>query len=792
MQSDEKAPTGAGRRTLLAAAFRYLWPGSVFDYGPTVATEQALLLARICFIYALFGIFADLLIFADFRSEVGLVGGAAALVLPVLYLVLVTRARVMLLRHCAKEFLNAAVVLLATIGTAWGCLLLVIASTALPSQRSVVGGVMIGLLSASVIAVPFSAFLAFFVPVALADLLTFCFALRPFDPYITLCYVGFVSFTYVSTTLLNRSSLERSVARFRLQHQHEVAKLFLRNYEENATDWSWELGTDLRFHNISRRFAAALKAVPPEMRRWGLRALAKNAKIDGLQALLDAFDSRKAFRDVVIRMETPRGLCWWSVTGQPIYDTNAHFTGYRGIASDITELRHSEAQIRHLANHDSLTSLANRSQFIARLDEACRGVRDNSRPCFVLLLIDLDRFKEVNDTHGHMAGDKLLIALGERLLGALRQGDTAYRLGGDEFAAILRITDEAEAAQAADRILKGLQEPYSVQDMLLHPGVSIGLTFVPTDGREPETLMRHADLALYNAKAAGRSTWRRYLPGMEAEQAELAIVRNDLKLAADDEFLVEYQPIIDVATGCVVAAEALVRWPHPTRGRIPPAKFIPVAEDSGLISRLGAMVLQRGCHAAAAWPPHMSVAVNVSALQVRDPGFLRQVDRALAESGLPPKRLEIELTETALLRADPASLGTIEGLCERGVQVVLDDFGTGYSSLAALTRFPFGGVKIDAQFTSRVKTDDKARAIVRAVGRIAAELDISVTAEGVETEDQLRFLSALAIPRAQGFLISRPLPLDSLMVFLRESPFASPDTMREPVRVPATAVYRTI
>ncbi len=580
--------------------------------------------------------------------------------------------------------------------------------------------------------------------------------------------MGYLEFAYFSTVLLNRFSLDRTVARLRLQHQNEITSLLLRNYKENATDWSWEVDTNLQFGNISRRFASALKTVPASVRNTPLRVLAAAGEpIHGLGSLIEQFDKRQAFRDLVIGLATESETRWWSLAGQPLYDANAHFAGYRGIASDVTELRRSETRIRYLANHDSLTGLPNRACFVAQLEALCQEKRETPNPSFALLMLDLDRFKEVNDTHGHPVGDALLVAVAERLARALRPCDFAFRLGGDEFATILNICEQAEAEIVADRIIRTLEEPYFLQDVTVRPGASIGLTFA-TDARDPAALMRNADLALYKAKAAGGGARRIYKRGMEAEQATRAGLRNDLRSAGETEFTVEYQPVIDIATDQFVAAEALVRWDHPARGRIDPSSFIPVAEDSGVISAIGAEVLSTACRAAAAWPAHVAVAVNVSAVQIRDPDFLRIVDRVLSASLLAPNRLEMELTERILLNEGETSSRIIQELLRRGVRVVMDDFGTGYSSLGALMRFQFSGVKVHPDFTARIETDEKARAIVGAIGRIAADLELHVTAEGVEKIGQLQLLSQLRISRAQGFLISRPQTEEALLRLIQE------------------------
>jgi diguanylate cyclase (GGDEF)-like protein len=770
--ADREAVRPARRlQAWLAEVGQWLRPSSVLEYSDEVAADQVALLSRLCLLSSVFGTGTVVLIATEFRERMDLSLLAAVVLIPLLYgLLLLLCAQKMMARNCTRVFLRRAVILLGFIGSAWGLLVLGAALNATPEQKDLVGALMVGLMSTPIITVPFSAATAFFIPCSLACVLTLSLVFKPFDPYLLFCFISYLGFAYFSTVLLNRFSLDRTVARLRLQHQNEITSLLLRS-KENAIDWSWEVDANLRFRNISRRFAAALKTTPACLRDTPLRALAGTGEpISGLGPLIGEFDKRQAFRDLVIGLETASETRWWSFTGQPLYDANAHFVGYRGTASDITELRRSEARIRYLANHDSLTGLPNRAHFIAQLEALCREGQEAPNPSFALLMLDLDRFKEVNDTYGHPVGDALLVAIAGRLGGVLRSGDSAFRLGGDEFAIILNISEWAEAGIVADRIIRTLEEPYFLQDVTVRPGSSIGLTFITDAGQDPDpaTLMRNADLALYKAKAAGGGAWRTYQPGMEAEQVKRAGLRNDLKSAGEAEFTVEYQPIIDIATNQVVAAEALVRWDHPTRGRIDPSLFIPVAEDSGLIVALGAEVLSTACRAATAWPADVAVAVNVSAVQMRDPDFLRIVDRVLSASALAPNRLEMELTERILLNEDGISSRIIRDLLRRGVRVVMDDFGTGYSSLGALMRFQFGGVKIDRDFTARIEIDEKARAIVGAIGRIATDLELRVTAEGVETMGQLQLLSQLRISRAQGFLICHPQAGEALLSLIEE------------------------
>ncbi|WP_171070403.1 EAL domain-containing protein [Methylobacterium terricola] len=420
---------------------------------------------------------------------------------------------------------------------------------------------------------------------------------------------------------------------------------------------------------------------------------------------------------------------------------------------DVTARREAERRIAHMADHDALTDLPNRTLFRARLDALLGG-----EACAILWL-DLDRFKVVNDTLGHAAGDTLLCEVARRMRAVLRSEDTLARLGGDEFAVLLPGADPLAASRAAARLVEAMQAPVTVAGRAMHVGVSIGVVLAPCHGGDADTLMARADRALYGAKAAGRSTFRLYDPAMDAAVAERHGLELDLRLGLErGEFALHYQPIVTAAERRVVCREALVRWHHPTRGLVPPASFIPLAEETGLIDRLGAWILRRACRDAAAWPDGTRVAVNVSAAQVRHGPLIAAVQGALRESGLRPDRLEIEITESLPIEGEAADL--LMALRRLGVRIALDDFGTGYSSLSYLRRFPFDTIKIDRSFIADI-ADPGTAAIVRAVVGIGAQLGATITAEGIETEDQLAAAQREGCTEVQGYLFGKPVPLEA-------------------------------
>jgi diguanylate cyclase (GGDEF)-like protein/PAS domain S-box-containing protein len=432
------------------------------------------------------------------------------------------------------------------------------------------------------------------------------------------------------------------------------------------------------------------------------------------------------------------------------------------ILTDITERRETEARIRHMAHHDALTGLPNRLLFRDRLQQALARAPRAGEGVAVLCL-DLDRFKEVNDTLGHAFGDRLLEAVTERLQAGTREADTVARLGGDEFAVVQVGLAQPEGADAlARRLTEALSRPFDLDGHEVLVGTSVGVALFPVDGDDPERLLRRADLALYRAKAEGRGTHRFFEEQMDAHLRARRALEHDLRRAiAERRLELHYQPQVDLTDGRVVGAEALLRWRHPERGHVPPAEFVPLAEETGLIVPLGDWVLKTACAAAAAWRAPLQVAVNLSPVQFRQPDLAGAVERILRGSGLEPSRLELEVTEGVLLQETEATLATLRHLKALGVRIALDDFGTGYSSLSYLRRFPFDKIKIDRSFVRGLGQESGAAAIVRAVVALSRSLGMRSNAEGVETDGQAELLLAEGCGEVQGFRYGRPMPGDA-------------------------------
>jgi diguanylate cyclase (GGDEF)-like protein len=435
--------------------------------------------------------------------------------------------------------------------------------------------------------------------------------------------------------------------------------------------------------------------------------------------------------------------------------------GWLLTCADITERLRAQEQIVYMAEHDPLTGLLNRAAFSARVDKEVAQATE-AQP-LALLCLDLDHFKEINDTWGHPAGDQLLCTVAERLRQSLRKNDyAAYRLGGDEFAVLLPGIGATDAQRLARRILRALNRSCEIAGQPYRLRASIGLALAPSDAADAERLISRADLALYAAKASGRNSIQSFGPEMEHRLLGRATMERELQVAlAEHQFVLWYQPIRALPSRELVGFEALLRWKHPQRGMILPTEFIGLAEETQLIDEIGAWVLAEACTEAARWPEAIGVAVNLSAQQLRNPGLLARVERGLHQAGITAKRLELEVTETAVIRDPDMAFAQLREVQGHGVKIALDDFGTGYSSLSFLARFKFDTIKIDRSFISDIANRSECAAIVDAVSSLGTHLGSITTAEGVETEEQLRRVVELGCCRAQGFLFGRPMPAEA-------------------------------
>jgi diguanylate cyclase (GGDEF)-like protein len=446
----------------------------------------------------------------------------------------------------------------------------------------------------------------------------------------------------------------------------------------------------------------------------------------------------------------------------PIHDREGRATGAVIVFRDVSAARAMALQMAHTAQHDFLTGLPNRMLLNDRVGHAIALAQRHGKQV-ALLFLDLDGFKHINDSLGHPTGDKLLQSIAKRLVDCVRSADTVSRQGGDEFVVLLSEVEHLEdAAISAGRMLRAVAEPHSIDQHELHVTLSIGVSVYPEDGVDAETLIKNADTAMYQAKENGRQGYQFFKPAMNAWAVERQFIEESLRRAVErHEFALHYQPKVDLRTGAITGAEALLRWTHPTRGLISPVQFIPVAEDCGLILPIGHWVLREACRQARAWMdaglPVATIAVNVSALEFRNEKFLEDLFAILGETGLDPGSLELELTESVLMKRAESTAAILKTLRERGVQVAIDDFGTGYSSLSYLRKFAVDALKIDQSFVGRITTGADDASIVAAVINMARSLKLRVVAEGVETPEELAFLRDHQCGEAQGFYFSRPM-----------------------------------
>ncbi len=469
-------------------------------------------------------------------------------------------------------------------------------------------------------------------------------------------------------------------------------------------------------------------------------------------------ERNEPFKDVVKFQDG----CIVSVVFQPIQSG-----GWVSTHEDITDRRKAEAKVAHMTYHDSLTDLPNRTLLRERVEDALERVGRAGQ--VAILCLDLDHFKDVNDTLGHPIGDALLMAVAKRLAACVRGGDIVARLGSDEFAIVQVGAEQPQGAHTlAQRVIDAISEPYLLEGHQVITGASVGISLAPSDGTDADHLLKSGDIALHRAKGDGRGIYRFFERGMDARMQARRALELDLRNAIEaEQFELAYQPLFNLETNTVSGFEALLRWFHPKLGTIHPAKFIPLAEESGLIEPIGEWVLKRACHDAAHWPSPVKVAVNLSPVQFRSERLLQSVIAALASSGLAASRLELEITESALLADSAATLATLHHLRAMGVRISMDDFGTGYSSLSYLQSFPFDKIKIDRRFITDINTDGSSLAIIRAVTGLSASLGIVTTAEGVETREQFERVKAEGCTEVQGFLTGRPMPLKDALALMK-------------------------
>nr|WP_244360825.1 EAL domain-containing protein [Alteromonas sp. K632G] len=571
-----------------------------------------------------------------------------------------------------------------------------------------------------------------------------------------------------------------------IEHQRQVVGLLLKDFEENASDWLWEIDSHGCLMHVSLRMQHVLgKPIQQLSGSHFVNLLSDSASAANqnvLRELATNFQQNEPFTQDNIPIEVNGDTKWWSLTAQPLINSTGNLSGWRGVSTDVTDALLREKEMTFLANVDALTGLANRHLFAKTLQQCFVDEDETKAPEIVkgitLITLDLDNFKVINDTLGHLAGDELLKDISCRFKEITPKGVLLSRLGGDEFAWVFKNSlTPLEATRFGQQIHDLLAEPWLHQEHSFDLGASIGVASAPMDGVSPVSLQRASDMALYAAKTSGKNKLCFYDPKLdEYAMLRLALLSDFRQSFADHDFVVLYQPQIRFSDNTLIGFEALVRWHHPERGVVSPTDFIHLIEENGMIVQLGEWVLRQACSDAMNWPAPLQVAVNVSPVQIERTNLLTTVMKALKATGLPASRLELELTESSLMCDGDSTIVLLNSLREQGVRIALDDFGTGYSSLSYLQRFPFDKLKVDRSFviaasehTQNVNSAN-AESILSAILQLANALHLQTTAEGVETQDVSTLLQKLGFTNAQGFFYGRPMTAEHAENFISQWP----------------------
>ncbi|WP_047170368.1 EAL domain-containing protein [Novosphingobium sp. Rr 2-17] len=592
-----------------------------------------------------------------------------------------------------------------------------------------------------------------------------------------------------------RRASAMGLGRARRAREQRRAEQLLAEFEEAGQGWFWETDRQGKITYVTGRIASLLgKDVSEILGRpfTGLFLLETQGQ-ESERTLIFHLSTRSSFQDLQVLAATTGEERWWSISGRPVLDKYNNFMGFRGSGTDLTESRRSQQHVTQLARYDALTQLANRFQMDEWLGKILESPQVDSRTCAVFLL-DLDHFKQVNDTMGHPAGDALLRQLAERLSSTVGERGRVGRLGGDEFQVILHGRQQREGlAHLARRIIENLSQPYLIDGSRVVIGASVGIALCPDDGATSDDLIRNADLALYAAKGRGRGRHHFYDDNLHSDAKERQQLEQDLRDAiATGALELHYQPQVRTTTERITSFEALLRWNHPQHGYMSPAKFVPVAEETGLVAQIGEWALRTACRDLAQWPEEVCVAVNVSPLQFANPALPAVVTHAIASAGIRPERLELEITESVFLVEDRSTEAMFNALKAIGVRLALDDFGTGYSSLGYLKRAPFDKIKIDQSFV-RGATIEGSRngAIIASIVSLAEALGMETTAEGVETLDELDLVRMLGCSHVQGYIYELPLSPAAALARLALGLEAAADGPRSS-RAPRQTILRKV
>lgn len=627
--------------------------------------------------------------------------------------------------------------------------------------------------------------IAFNIVVSAGSVLTYIVHWHPAN----LSLIGLLILYSIFMSAMNYSNsrfiAERFLNGFELENSNQTVSMLLQEYEDDGHEWLWETDEQFNFTAISKKFCELTGLGEDRIANLNLRHMRQEEASEGLNnsrngngLMVRNIEAMQSFKNVTVSPLKKTGEpVWWHLSGRPFFDSENKFLGYRGVARDVTKQVRNEHHISALAMSDSLTKLPNRESFRQELAEVMNKVAVNKERA-ALFMLDLDKFKHINDTLGHPAGDELLVRVSERLNSHCANARVISRLGGDEFAILFENVGNARDVDLLiERVRKVFKTQFNVSGRQLGVNSSVGLAIAPDHGTYDEELVKNADLAMYRAKANVGDTFHMFDAQMDLQLRERHKLAQELQSALrNDELELLYQPLVALRSGEVVGYEALIRWDNPRIGEVKPQMFIPIAEENGLIIDIGKWVIRKACQEASSWNNDCRVAVNLSPKQFVGVQLETVVALALAENNLRPSRLELEITETSLLANGEATLETLNNLRKLGISVALDDFGTGYSSLSYLTKFPFDKIKIDRSFLERDVLDEDNTAVIRAMLGLAKTLNLRTTVEGVEHQHQLDFLRKVGCDELQGFLFSRPLKPEKLRSVYH-------DSEAEPVRV---------
>lgn len=614
------------------------------------------------------------------------------------------------------------------------------------------------------------AVLAFILPIFLSLGISITnFVDNPTFPSLIL-FLGLFAISIPIFAIRQARNLANSVSnQIKIREQKDIIGLLLDEYEENASDWLWEIDLKGHLQNPSPRFSQAAGIETKDALNLPLLEFLKQHTTEpaSIHRCEENIGQQRSFRILELPLNIGEENKWWRLTGKPNYDHTGLHIGYIGIGSDITSEKISKSEISKLALSDPLTGLMNRTKFNKQMDSVVSKL-ERYGTAFSVMFLDLDYFKIINDTRGHLVGDKLLKKVARRIEETVRETDSVARLGGDEFAIIMRDNcAAAAAARLAGKLLEEVAKPYNIDGERHKIGVSIGIALAPQNGTQPTQLLRNADLALYRSKADGRGVFRFFESQMDSDQREKRMLEGELREAIDEgQFELYFQPLVSPENSQPTGMEALIRWNHPIRGTVSPAEFIPIAEQSSLIQEIGNWTLQEACRVASGWPDDIGIAVNLSAQHFIGTDIVDHTKKALKKSGLHASRLELEITESLLINNADEVLKVLKSLKKIGVSIALDDFGTGYSSLSYILKYPFDKIKIDRSFVETSHEDDAAKAILNMIGMLGKSLNIKITAEGVETFEQVEFLRSINCDQYQGYYFSKPLQIEEIPGFL--------------------------